>query len=238
MPGGAYSALTGMRSKLEELDRLAADLANVNTAGYKVSRTSNEAKPRDAFGVMLEAAVDVATTQPKTDFHQGVIAPTNRDLDVAIDGAGFFSIETPAGTRYTRDGAFTRGSDGTLVTADGFPVLGTSGPIRLGRGSVAIDDGGTIRVGGAVAGQIALVDIPTTGLIRESGSRFRAAQGVESTPATSRVVGGALEGSNISVVDRIVALTEVKRGFEFLQKGISTLYNDMDGRAIAELGRR
>jgi flagellar basal-body rod protein FlgF len=239
MPGGNYSALSGMRSRLEELDRIAADLANVSTAGYKTERASRLASQRNEFGTMLETAVDVAHAALKTDFGQGTIAPTGRDLDAAIDGPGFFVVETPAGERYTRNGAFSRMADGTLVTAEGDPVLGETGPIKVtGRGQITISESGEIRVAGVAAGKLRLVDLPPADAIRESGTRFAVRAGVALEPAEARVVGGSLEGSNAPLVDRMAALTEVSRNFEALQRGISVLYNDIDSRAITELGRR
>ena len=90
MPGGAYSALSGMRTRLEELDRLAADLANVGTAGYKTERTSTE----DGRGARFRHGARVGggrrRRRTKTDFTPGTIATTGRDLDVAIEGRGFF----------------------------------------------------------------------------------------------------------------------------------------------------
>src|SRR5690554_4844200 len=103
MSSGAYSALSGMRARLQELDRLAFDLANVSTAGYKTERAAKMAATRDEFAAALEAAVDVVSAGTKIDFSSGAIASTGRDLDVAIDGRGFFEIETERGMRYTRN---------------------------------------------------------------------------------------------------------------------------------------
>ena len=130
MPGGAYSALSGMRTRLDELDRLAADLANVSTVGYKTERSAKTASERDEFALALESAVDVAMSGKKIDFRPGIIATTGRDLDVAIDGSGFFAIQTAAGERYTRNGSFSRRADGTLTTSSGDPVLGEHPGLR------------------------------------------------------------------------------------------------------------
>jgi flagellar basal-body rod protein FlgF len=239
MSGGAYSALSGMQTRMGELDRLAQDLANVGTAGYKTERDAKFASERDRFGSALDAAVDVATAGSRIDFRAGTIASTGRDLDVAIEGRGFFVIETPMGPRYTRNGAFTRSVDGTLTTMSGEPVMGEGGPITLTVGPLTISQDGTIRSGATVAGRLQIVDFESEAdLERDSGARFRSASEPGSAPEASRVVAGALEQSNVSVVDRMVALTEIKRGFEGLQKGVSVLMNDVDGRAIAELGRR
>lgn len=239
MPGGAYTALSGMRMRLEDLDRIAADLANVGTAGYKTERTSTE-EARRAFATALESAIDVTLGGLRTNHAQGPIATTGRDLDLAIDGPGFFEIETSAGRRYTRAGNFTRQADGLLTTMQGMPVAGDGGEIRLPAGPITIQGDGTIRVGGVVAGRVKVVAFEQNeALIRESGTHFRAPDGMEGDEVEgARVVAGALEQSNVSVVERIAVMTDVARSFEALQKGISVIMNDVDGRAITELGRR
>jgi len=149
-------------------------------------------------------------------------------------------IDTAAGPRYTRNGQFTRRADGTLTTLDDLPVLGESGPIRLGPGAVTLDADGTLRAGGLAAGRLRVVDFGAdVVLARESAGRFRAPDGVqpeERPPAVIRA--RSLEGSNVSLVERMAQLTEVARGFEALQRGISILMNEVDGKAIAEFGRR
>ncbi len=240
MPGGTYSALSGMRTRLEELDRLAADLANVNTAGYKTERASTVAIDRDSFNSQFEAAVDVARGNTKIDWRPGLIANTGRDLDAAIDGKGFFVVDTPAGERYTRAGNFVKRVDGVLTTSAGEPILGESGPIKLPNAPVSIADDGTIRSGATQVGRLQIVEFESEkDLIRESGSRFKALPG-SSPPQTveAKVVGGALEQSNVSVVDRMAKLTELSRNFESLNKGVNTLMTELDGRAISELGKR
>ena len=239
MSGGAYSALSGMRTRLEELDRLAFDLANVSTAGYKTERMAKMASDRDQFATALEAAVDVVGAGTKVDFKPGTIATTGRDLDAAIEGSGFFEIETARGLRYTRNGSFHRRSDGVLTTAEGEPVMGESGEISLGTAAVSIGPDGTITSGNAVVGRLRVVEFASEqDVIRESGSRFKALTGAEPTEVEAKVIGGALEQSNVSVVDRMAALTELTRGFEALQRGVSVLMNDLDSRVISELGRR
>jgi flagellar basal-body rod protein FlgF len=239
MPGGAYSALSGMRARLEDLDRLASDLANIGTSGYKTERAATVSAERPSFRATLDAAVDVTGGSTKLDFRPGTIGSTGRDLDAAIEGSGFFAITTPAGERYTRNGSFVRRNDGVLTIADGSPVVGTAGQIRVGTGTISIAEDGTVKAGDVVAGKLKLVSFNSEDDIeRESGTRFRAKVGTAPIAATPRIVGGALEQSNVTMVDRMVALTEVQRSFEALQKGISVLMNEIDARAISELGRR
>jgi flagellar basal-body rod protein FlgG len=238
MSGGAYSALSGMLTRIGELDRLASDLANVGTAGYKTERAARVASERNGFRLALESAVDVTDGERRVDFRAGSLATTGRDLDLAIDGQGFFVLATPNGQRYTRNGSFTRRADGLLTTAEGEAVLGEGGQIRLGPGKITVDQDGTIRTGETVAGRLRVVEFDGTGLDRESGARFRAIPGATPRPGAGKVIGGALEQANVGVVDRMVALTEIKRSFEALQRGATVLMNDIDGRAINELGRR
>lgn len=240
MAGGAYIALTGMRTRIDQLDRVAADLANVNTAGYKSERVTTLAAERPDFGAALESAVDVVAVPGRIDLSSGTLSPTGRDFDFALEGRGFFVVETPAGERYTRNGQFDRRVDGTLVTGDGLPVLGTNGPIRVGPGAITADPDGTIRAGGVVAGKLRIVDVgDPENLRREQHGRFRhvGTTPVAADPDTA-VRTGMLEQSNVSVVERMVQLTEVGRSFEALQRGLAVLMNDVDLRAITEFGRR
>jgi len=239
MAGGIYVALSGMRTRSDQLDRLASDIANAGTSGYKAERGGTTAVSRP-FAAVLDSAVDAAPTESKIDFRSGVVAGTGRDLDMAIDGTGFFVVETPAGLRYTRNGHFDRRADGTLVTADGMAVSGEAGPIKLGSGTVTVHGDGTILSGGTPAGKLQVVsfdDMQT--LSREEAGRFRAADGTAPKPVTQRMVrGGSLEQSNVSVVERMAHLAEVSRGFEALRRGLSLIANDIDAKAISELGRR
>jgi len=239
MSGGIYSALSGMQVRLDDLDRVASDLANVGTNGYKGERTSVSAAERAVFARQLDSAIDVMAQGKMVDFRSGALTTTGRDLDVAIDGTGFLVVQTPDGLRYTRDGALSRRGDGTLTTRDGFPVMGEDGPIKLGNETVKIAEDGEIREGAKLAGRLKVVTFNApTDIERESGARFRAAPGVTPEKSDARIVGGSLEAANISVVDRMAALTEISRAFEGLQRGISVLANDIDGRAISEFGRR
>ncbi len=241
MAGGAYVALSGLRTRLDQLDRLAADIANVNTAGYKGERVATTKVDRPDFGQVLQTAVDVAAAPGLLDMRNGSFTTTGRDLDVALEGSGFLAIDTPGGTRYTRNGAFTRRADGTLTTEDGMVVQGDNGPIRLASdaGPVSIEADGTIRSGDEVAGKLKVVDFDDyTTLTREDSGRLRAGIAARAASPNTQVHGGMLEQSNVSIVERMAQLTEVGRSFEALQRGVSVLMNDIDSRAITELGRR
>jgi flagellar basal body rod protein FlgG len=228
-----------MRARLDELDRLASDIANAGTAGYKAERTGHQNVPRPPFDALLQTAIDVSTGNRRLDARAGAINPTGRDLDIAIEGPGFLAVETPAGPRYTRNGYLTPTADGFLATADGAIVLGESGPLSVGKGPVRIDGDGNVWAGAESAGKLSIVEFDDPGqLVREGGALLRADNLTPNPAEKSTLRAGALEQSNVSVVDRVAELTMVTRSFQVLQKAISVLMNDVDGRAIDSFGRR
>ena len=166
MSGAGYIALSGMHTRLDQLDRLASDIANASTAGYKMTRTASAEANRPQFDALFQSAIDVTTGGRRLDTAAGSINPTGRDLDVAIEGQGFFVVETAAGTRYTRNGHFARNVDGLLTTDDGSVVQGTTGPLTIGTGKVVVAEDGTVRVGDAVAGTLAVVTFADPGQAR------------------------------------------------------------------------
>src|SRR5215510_8129865 len=101
MSGSAYIALSGLRARVDDLDRLADDIANIGTAGYKGQREARAAAERAVFDDTLQTAIDTTYGGQRLDTTSGAFAMTGRDLDVAIDGDGFFVLDTPGGPRYT-----------------------------------------------------------------------------------------------------------------------------------------
>jgi flagellar basal-body rod protein FlgG len=222
----AYSALA---ARMKVVDVISNNLANANTVGFK----------RD-FGTVLqtEAGFDAGT---HVDLKGGDFISTGNPLDVAIDGNGFFAVQTPAGTRYTRSGNFAVDSDGELVTKDGMKVLSSSGsPISVGQGTVAIQDGGAVTVDGNEVATLKIVTFDDPAKLQKEGLyRFvwnGQASGVQDSPEP-RVKGGNLERSNVNAVDEMVHLMSAYREFEAIQKTLKTLMTDMNGKLIQELGR-
>src|SRR5262245_48513423 len=118
MSGSAYIALSGLRSRVDDLDRLADDIANVGTAGFKGKREARAAAERAVFDDTLQTAIDTTYGGQKLDVSAGAFAMTGRELDVAIEGDGYFVLDTPSGQRYTRNGHFTMGADKKLMAED------------------------------------------------------------------------------------------------------------------------
>jgi flagellar basal body rod protein FlgG len=241
MAGSQYIALSGLRARADELDRIATDIANIGTAGYKGERQARVAAERAQFEMTLETAIDTTLGETRIDVRDGAMAPTGRPLDLALDGEGFFVIETPGGDRYTRNGHFTLDAERRLVTEDGLPVKGVDGPIVLGQreGDLNVDADGTVWNGVTRAGRVAVVEFgEPSRMTREQGTLLGAGGQTAVAAAAPVVRAGSLEQSNVSVADRLAAITSVSRGFEALQKSISMLMNEVDGKAIESLGRR
>jgi flagellar basal-body rod protein FlgF len=239
MSGTHYIALSGLRARVDELDRLATDIANVGTSGYKGERQAHAAAERGAFNDALQTAIDTTMGGRRLDMKAGAIAATGRTLDVAIDGPGFFVVQTPGGPRYTRNGHFTRNSAGQLTTEDGNAVLGDGGPITLGDGEIRVEEDGSVWTGATQAGKLQVVTVDNPGSMIQEGTTLLGANGQTATPLENPVVrAGSLEQSNVMVSERLAQLTSVLRGFEALQKAISLMMNDVDGRAIDSLGRK
>jgi flagellar basal body rod protein FlgG len=240
MPSSAYIALSGLSARTDHLDSLAADIANAGTSGYKGVKHSSVTAERPQFDQVLDSAIDMMAGPARIDFSEGTVLPTGRDLDLSIEGDGFFAVETDNGVRYTRNGHFVRMSDGTLASEDGAPLLTRSGRhLTLGPGTIRIDANGMVFAGAEPAGQIQVVRFaPDAGLAREGGARFRAPEGAAQETDDAKVRPGTLEQSNVSIFERLTQMTQTTRSFESLYRAIQTVMNDVDGRTISELGRR
>ena len=222
----AYSAL---EARMKMVDVIANNLANAQTTGFK----------RD-FGRILESqdGFDVGTA---IDLSPGDIISTKNDLDVAINGSGFFVVQTPQGVRYTRAGNFSLDDKGDLVTKDGMKVLSTSdSPIHVGEGTISIQDTGAVTVDGNEVAALKIVNFKKTeGLQKEGFHRYiwnGAAQDIENV-AEPKVKSGHLEHSNVNAIDEMVHLMAAYRDFESVQRTVKTLMTDMNTKLIQELGK-
>ena len=222
----AYSALD---ARMKIVDVISNNLANANTTGFK----------RD-FGTVLqnETGFDAGT---RVDLTAGDLVPTSNNLDVAINGPGFFVIDTPGGQRYTRSGNFALNAAGELVTKDAMKVLSTSGtPITVGEGQIEIRDGGVVTVDGNEVATLKVVSFNDAAKLQKEGFyRFLwngAADGVQ-TVSDPQVKGGYLERSNVNAIDEMVHLMSAYREFEAVQRTLKTLMTDMNSKLIQELGK-
>jgi flagellar basal-body rod protein FlgF/flagellar basal-body rod protein FlgG len=255
MDSGVYAAYTGLMARTQALDTAANNLANAGTNGFRAQRDyfrdvmAGMGSPADAttaaggdsllgravndFGVLGGNALDMG---------QGAITATGNPLDLALDGAGFFAIMTANGTRYTRDGGFTRSQAGVLETSQGEPVLDAKGnTITIPTGAVSVAGDGSVSVAGpegsAIVGQVGIYDFAGSALTAEGANRFVAATGAQVVAGTATVRQGAVEGANQDAVHGTMQLLLVQRQAEMMQKALSVFNNDLDKTAAEELGK-
>lgn len=228
-----------------QMDVVANNMANLNTIGFKGEKVLFEefvmpGAKDDGFPAGQE---DVSFTQDWATMHDmtaGAIRQTGNPLDAALDGEGFFTVNTPNGPRYTRNGAFKLDGTGTLVTAQGNPVAGSGGTtIRFASGEtdISIAPDGTVFSSAGTKGklQIATFNQPQN-LTREANDLFVAPAGAQpTTPAKTRVVGGAVEGSNVSGVTEMTNMIRVSRAYEMVAQLVNR-QDQLRASAIQRLG--
>jgi flagellar basal-body rod protein FlgF len=237
----SITAASGMRARMESLDLLANNIANAETGGYKVDREfyslyiSADATPVDGAHPSELPVIE----KNYIDFSQGTLRDTGNSLDFAIEGAGFFAVDTPAGVAYTRSGSFRLSSSGNLTTADGHTVRDITGkPITLNPAfTIEASKDGTLLQKGQPVAQLALVAFAETqALAKQGNTLFRPADPKAALPAKAEVRQGKLEGSNLSAPESAVRLVSVMRQFEMLQRAMH-IGSDMSRKAIDEVAR-
>jgi flagellar basal-body rod protein FlgF/flagellar basal-body rod protein FlgG len=237
---GYYAAFSGLLARTEALDSAASNLANANTSGFRAEREyfRNAIVGPDALNSQVNKVVNDfgVLGGNRLDLGQGALTHTGNPLDLAIEGAGFFAIQTKQGVRYTRDGTFRRSSDGTLITAAGEPVLNAQNkPIQIPTGDITVGMDGAVSVANAVAGKVALFDFPPQDLIPEGTNRYTVAAGTKPVLTTAAIHQGALESSNQDVIQGTLQLILVQRQAEMMQKALSIFHGDFDKTASEDL---
>ncbi|WP_353473541.1 flagellar hook-basal body complex protein [Salipiger sp. H15] len=218
METAGYTVLSRQTGLMRELQLIANNVANANTTGYRQQGLifSEYIRETGRGGSVSMSAAHVRDSS----FAQGAITRTGAALDLAIEGEGFFLVQTPAGERLTRNGAFTTSAQGDLVTHDGYPVLSAGGgPVFVppGAADLAVARDGTLSSGGQPVGQIGLVRPPNPkDLEREGGTLFRAPGGTEPVD-DPKIIQGALESSNVDPILQLARLIEVQRAYEMGQ---------------------
>lgn len=240
---GLQISASGMLAQQVRHDVIASNLANADTTGYKADEA--------VFRAALERAIwrhhdpykgaetpqvgampfGVEVDQIHADLRPGAITPTGRSLDVANDGEGFFVVSTPQGERYTRDGAFRQSADGTLVTADGMPVLGARGAIRSAGAPLTIAPNGDVLANGQVVDRLRVVQVQNA--LKEGANRF--AGNAQPLQQFSLQV-GALERSNVSVVQAMVDMIMAMRAYEASHRAVLA-HDETLQRAVNDVGK-
>jgi flagellar basal-body rod protein FlgF len=220
-----YLAMSGAKATMQRQETLANNLANVSTVGFRAELAAFRAVPVEGSGASTR--VYSLESTPGYDATPGVVAATGRNLDVAMKGASWLAVQGLDGTEaYTRGGSLDINADGNLVTISGLTVLGDGGPIAIppdNRVGIAAD--GTVSVTDAnghstSVGKLKLVT-PEAPLTRGTDGLFRAGAGELSADPLARLQDGALEGSNVSAVETMVAMIAAARQFEAQMKSLS-----------------
>ncbi|MDC7241787.1 MAG: flagellar hook-basal body protein [Spirochaetales bacterium] len=266
---GLYTAASGMQAQQHRLDALSNNLANVDLTGYKKDTSVHKAFPEmlirrfnddgvhqfpigsvDSAPIVGKLGMGVEYNESFTVFEQGAMKETSNPFDIALDGDGFFTIQTNEGERYTRNGSFILGKEGYLLTKEGYPVLGEEGPIQIKLNNFTIDARGRIFQNGELSdnpqrlvsmqendwADTELVDTLKIVRFEGNGNRFIKKQGSslwKDTPESGeaymtsleerpKVLQGFLEASNVNPVSEMVNMIEVNRAYEANQKVITS----------------
>jgi flagellar basal-body rod protein FlgF len=232
-----YLSMAGAKATMQRQDTLANNLANVSTVGFRAELAAFRAVPVQGSGASTR--VYALESTPGYDASAGSVAATGRNLDVAMKGNAWLAVQALDGTEaYTRAGSLDVSADGTLVTRNGLTVLGDGGPIQVPQNAeAAIAPDGTVSAKtpdgrNTTIGKLKLVT-PEAPLERGIDGLFRDAQGDLPADPNARVQDGALEGSNVSAVETMVAMITAARQFEAQMKVLQTA--EGDEKAAAQL---
>ncbi len=241
MDSGYYAAFSALLARTQALDSAASNLSNANTNGFRAEREYFRSAIMGPHAVESQLNTTIndfgVLGGNRLDLGQGALSHTGNPLDVAIEGNGFFQVQTAQGVRYTRDGSFQRSSTGALITAKGEPVLNPAGkPIQIPTGQINVGADGAVSVGGATAGQIGVVTFTTSdALVPEGVNRYRGAADKVQKATAYTIHQGSLEASNQDVIQGTLQLVLVQRQAEMMQKALSIFHTDFDKIASEDL---
>lgn len=251
---GLYIASTGMNVQTKRMDVISNDLANASTTGYKkdiavvssfpevltarIEDIQNHAPNNGNIGTMtFGAKIDGVYTQ----FVQGSVIKNDNPTNVAIQGDGFFSVQTPNGVKYTRDGNFSINQNGELVTQEGYNVLGEKGIVNFGNAfltsssELQIKGNGEVMIDNQIVDRLGIVAFENNDALIKVADNLYEGNGAR-TPFTGSVLQGFTESSNVNPVTAMVDMITVSRAYEANQKMIQ-VHDNLLGKAVNELGR-
>jgi flagellar basal-body rod protein FlgF len=226
---------------MRQMDVVANNVANVNTTGFKAENILFReylmpvARDRDfpTPDQQLSYVEDWGTVHDMTN---GAVVETGNPLDVALEGEGFLTVQSPQGERWTRAGSLQIDPTGTLVNLDGYPVLSDLGQIHFepGETDIAIDAGGNVSGSGGQKGHLRIVEFADPQQAAREGNNLYSG-GSPVPAANTRLVQGAIEKSNVSGVSEITQLIRVQRAYETVAS-LMQRQDDIQRSAIQRLG--
>lgn len=236
---GIYQNAAAMQLLQDSSDVTANNMANVNTAGFKKKNvffqqliSAEEALRRN----QLDYKLPDGKTPTYTDFSNGKLEKTENPLDLAIQGQGFYRVQTPEGQFFTRAASFSLDGQGNLVTPQGYQVLGEAGPIQITGEKVEVNSDGAIIVDGVFVNQLQLTNFDTNLATKMNDNLYSLPEGIEQTEANAEVLQGFVERSNVSVVHEMVSLIRTQRHYEANQKLI-TAQDETLRKTVNEIGK-
>ncbi|NLG16117.1 MAG: flagellar basal-body rod protein FlgF [Fibrobacter sp.] len=239
---GIYTASMGMTPLMQKQDQVANNLANINTTGYKQSGLFVKTYQKYLSNDLLQpfANRQIKADEVYIDYSEGPMRQTNNSLDLFLKGSGFFTVMTPEGVQYTRNGNFGLSPEGFLVTSDGSKVMGTEGFIRVERDlPIYISEKGEVIQKGESKGVLKIADFQKPYKMERMGeSRMRPLlpENPEIVSAGYSVRQGYLEGSNVDIIKNMVQMISAYRNFEADQKALHAQDETLD-KAVNQVGR-
>jgi len=278
MVRGIYTAASGMLSQEHNLDTIANNLANMDQTGYKRDTTVFKSFPElllrrvnddgvvkfplgsyDRMPVIGVVGTGVETNEVFTEFEQGAVRGTENPFDFALDGQGFFTVQTQDGLRYTRNGSFLIDKDSYLVTKDGNYVLGENGPIQIKQNNFSVSEQGAIVANMDLQGdksrlvsyaendwkdtqtldKFMIVEFRQPRALKKQGNSYYrpTEEAMPAYPASNvKVQQGFIEMSNVNPVREMTRMIEVQRTYEANQRILQSHDQEL-GKLINEVGR-
>lgn len=236
-----FTAMSATRMLAQRQESIANNLANANTNGYRAQTAMTRSTQTDGGEVTSRGGV--VDTSTGTDFRQGPLLQTGNPFDAAISGSGFFAVQTADGSEaYTRDGQMDLSAEGSLVSKRGYTILGEGGPLAIppnhevliGRdGTVSAVPAGAGRQNAVTVGRLKLVNPDVASLVRGNDGLFRIPNGEADADPSVSVAAGAVEASNVNVIEAMVEMIGVARQFEMQMKLISS--SEQNSRSASQL---
>lgn len=244
MDSGYYAAMTGLVARTQALDTAAGNLANAQTPGYRAEREYFRSALLGAGAADSQLGRTVNNYGllggDRLSLEQGALQHTGNPLDLAVEGEGFFAIQTAHGRRYTRDGSFHRTQSGDLVTKAGERVLSSTGlAIAVPPGEVSVGANGVLSAAGGNIATVGVFTFPKgTQLTPEGANAYAAPQGATATLSThGSVHQGTLEAANQDVVEGSLDLIVMQRQAEMMQRALTLFHTEFNKIATEELPR-
>jgi flagellar basal-body rod protein FlgF len=239
---GIFTSGSGMLPRVLKQEIFANNMANANTVGYKKDNVflHQLEQAQQQAGLVTDLDWEIPMVDDVyIDLSQGQLQQTEQPLDVALEGEGFFVVNTPDGERYTRAGSFSLTPEGTLVDSDKNPILSEAGPITINGDDVSIGNDGNIFVDGVETARLRVVDFDKPYNLKkvDGGFLMPADETVQPTTATNfSVHQGYVETSNVNIIENMVDMIISFRAYEAGQKAIHAQDETLD-KAVNDLGR-